>query len=89
MLSQRASASPNSMRQRQDRSREMSGLTADRQDECAHVVAGTWIWSRALVLLSLSAYLLFAHGCHGDDDHELFARTSRFVVSPKTRGFKL
>src|ERR1700682_4059647 len=32
-----------------------------------------WTWSRAAVFLALSAYLLFAHGCHGDEDHELFA----------------
>jgi hypothetical protein len=25
-------------------------------------------------LLLLGGYLLFAHGCHGDEDNELFAR---------------
>jgi len=25
-------------------------------------------------LLLLTGYLLFAHGCHGDEDNELFAR---------------
>jgi hypothetical protein len=28
--------------------------------------------SGAAAILALSAYLLFAHGCHGDEDHELF-----------------
>ncbi len=29
-----------------------------------------WRWAAALVL---GGYLLFAHGCHGDEDSELFA----------------
>ena len=27
---------------------------------------------RCAILLALAAQLLFAHGCHGDEDHELF-----------------
>lgn len=30
----------------------------------------TWVRRGALALLT--AHLLFAHGCHGDEDHELF-----------------
>ena len=29
---------------------------------------------RALALWLLAGYLLFCHGCHGDDDNELLAR---------------
>lgn len=28
---------------------------------------------RWLAAALVAAYLLFAHGCHGDEDHELFA----------------
>lgn len=31
---------------------------------------GRWLF---LVYLLLTGYLLFAHGCHGDEDNELFA----------------
>jgi hypothetical protein len=31
--------------------------------------AGRWLF-----LLGIAGYLLFAHGCHGDEDTELFAR---------------
>lgn len=30
---------------------------------------------QVVVLLALAGYLLFAHGCHGDEDHELFHAT--------------
>jgi hypothetical protein len=30
-------------------------------------------WWRYGVALALAGYLLFAHGCHGDEDNELFA----------------
>jgi hypothetical protein len=29
--------------------------------------------------LLLAGYLLFAHGCHGDEDNELFAGLMRIV----------
>jgi hypothetical protein len=29
-------------------------------------------WVRWLMLALLASQLLFAHGCHGDEDHELF-----------------
>jgi hypothetical protein len=31
-------------------------------------------WWRYAAALLLGGYLLFAHGCHGDEDTELFAR---------------
>jgi hypothetical protein len=34
-------------------------------------------WSAAcrwMAFILLAGYLLFAHGCHGDEDHELLAR---------------
>jgi hypothetical protein len=31
---------------------------------------GRWQW---IVFLLLAGFLLFAHGCHGDEDNELFA----------------
>jgi hypothetical protein len=39
--------------------------------------AMSWIWITAFLLLC--GFLLFAHGCHGDEDTELFtsAITSR------------
>ncbi len=33
-------------------------------------LAGRWLF---LVYLLLAGYLLFAHGCHADEDNELFA----------------
>ena len=30
------------------------------------------ILGRLVALLALAGYLLFAHGCHGDEDNELF-----------------
>ncbi|MBL8800208.1 MAG: hypothetical protein JNM56_40380 [Planctomycetia bacterium] len=38
-------------------------------------------------LLLLTGYLLFAHGCHGDEDNELFARfnpSQRFNEASQT-----
>jgi hypothetical protein len=29
---------------------------------------------RCVALALLAGHLLFAHGCHGDEDHELFTR---------------
>ena len=36
-------------------------------------------WWRYVALLLLGGYLLFAHGCHGDEDNELFAGRWRMV----------
>jgi len=33
-------------------------------------------WRLGLALLMLVGLLLFAHGCHGDEDHELWSLTS-------------
>ncbi len=38
-------------------------------------------WSRVAVLLALSSYLLLAHGCHTDEDHELF-KVTHIGVAP-------
>jgi hypothetical protein len=35
-----------------------------------------WLWLPMLLLLG---YLLFAHGCHGDEDNELFIKFQRAV----------
>jgi hypothetical protein len=29
-------------------------------------------WGRLATLLLLGGYLLFSHGCHGDEDNEIF-----------------
>jgi hypothetical protein len=34
---------------------------------------------RWLILAALAAQLVFAHGCHGDEDHELFGIVGRLV----------
>jgi hypothetical protein len=45
--------------------------------------ADAWPWSRALAFVLLSGYMLFAHGCHGNDDHELLdSLWSRASISP-------
>lgn len=43
------------------------GLTAPARQATMDLVA------RWLMLTVLSFYLVFAHGCHGDEDNELFA----------------
>jgi hypothetical protein len=35
---------------------------------------------RVAVLIMLSGFLLLAHGCHGDEDNELFARIIHVVT---------
>ncbi len=44
-----------------------------------------WRWTRATVYLILFGYAVFAHGCHGDEDHELFG-ASRPSVKFNGRG---
>lgn len=34
---------------------------------------------RWLAFALLAGHLLFAHGCHGDEDHELFARLAALI----------
>jgi hypothetical protein len=38
-----------------------------KADRRARIVAFRW-----LLLVAFTAHLLFAHGCHGNDDHDLF-----------------
>jgi hypothetical protein len=64
----------------------MMRFDADRKGEydqavADEVVADAWSWSRPVVFLGLSAYLLFAHGCHGDEDHELFVPAARCATA--------
>jgi hypothetical protein len=33
-----------------------------------------WRWGWLAVLALAAGYLLFSHGCHGDEDNELFMR---------------
>lgn len=37
-------------------------------------------WGFGAVFLLLAGYLLFAHGCHGDEDNEPFARVLQTVA---------
>ena len=37
------------------------------------------------LLALLAGYLLFAHGCHGDEDNELFAWLEQQVAAPVGR----
>jgi hypothetical protein len=37
-----------------------------------------------VVLVLLAGYLLFCHGCHGDEDNELFAPWAAVVTYPPT-----
>lgn len=39
-----------------------------------------------LVLFALGGYLLFAHGCHGDEDNELLASAGRRPAVAHGRG---
>lgn len=38
-----------------------------------------WRLLHTIVFVTLAGYLLFAHGCHGDEDTELFAWLTRVV----------
>jgi hypothetical protein len=40
-------------------------------------------WKRWLAAVALGGYLLYCHGCHGDEDNELFALLNRCVAEPK------
>src|SRR5438034_8075882 len=58
---------------------EMTGRLAtcptSRESSCsrtAGVPAALRAWRPWAVLLLLAGYLLFCHGCHGDEDNELF-----------------
>jgi hypothetical protein len=40
-------------------------------------------WTGALMAGIVAGYLLFAHGCHGDEDNELFG--GRSAIAPASR----
>lgn len=53
-------------------------IGSGRGPEPTAAAPSAWIGRRYFwPLLLLAGYLLFAHGCHGDEDNELFARFSR------------
>jgi hypothetical protein len=39
-----------------------------------------WPFWKAALFVLVAGFLLFAHGCHGDEDNELFARIIAAVV---------
>jgi hypothetical protein len=47
-----------------------------RSDAAMHMIMAACRWTAYAVL---AAQLLFAHGCHGDDDHDLFGTLARMV----------
>jgi hypothetical protein len=38
-------------------------------------------WAGPAAFILLAGYLLFAHGCHGDQDNELFGVVSRLATT--------
>ena len=40
---------------------------------------GLLLWIRWAGLILLAGYLLFSHGCHGEEDNELFAVMQSFA----------
>ncbi len=58
-------------------------LTVPQQggSQCAKPQAAERWVLRPLAWLLLAGWLLFAHGCHGDEDNELFARLSAAPAS--------
>jgi len=47
------------------------------------LASGRWLFVGGFVFLA--GYLLFCHGCHGDEDNELFA-ASRGLISSGEQG---
>jgi hypothetical protein len=44
--------------------------------------SGPWL---GVILLLLAGLLVFAHGCHGDEDNELFAQSPKInTIVPET-----
>jgi len=41
--------------------------------------------NKYLALILLAGYLLFCHGCHGDEDNELFARLLARTITVQNR----
>ncbi len=50
-------------------------------ETCRHRIVGPLVSAvcRWLILAALTGQLVFAHGCHGDEDHELFGAIDRLV----------
>ena len=66
----------------QDSAPDRTATMKQRYPQCALTSeTALWIWARALLCLMLLGYAVFAHGCHGDEDHELFD-ASRPLISP-------
>src|SRR5437879_3414847 len=61
----------------------MGIAVTDRDEECAAPARTGWGW---LAVLLLGGYLLFAHGCHGDEDNELLAGISGPPVHARATG---
>jgi hypothetical protein len=57
----------------------MNGLGSERKKESG-VTAPHSTWLRWILIAWLGASLLFAHGCHGDEDHELFTRIVALLI---------
>jgi hypothetical protein len=45
----------------------------DKYDTLTTLSVAPWRWPAYFIALLLGGYLLVAHGCHGDEDNELFA----------------
>lgn len=58
-----------------------------RLERLSSTLAGWLAVGRWTLTLVLGGWLLLAHGCHGDEDHELFAGRLHVVV-PLTGGSK-
>lgn len=58
----------------------MRPATRSRRTDRGPAHGGGWRWG---VFLMLSAFLLFAHGCHGDEDNELFALARQLVSAAR------
>ena len=59
----------------------MTGLREDRSAPAAAAAGVCRFLARYGLALLLAGYLLFAHGCHGDEDNELFTAAATCVVS--------
>ncbi len=51
----------------------------DRRPRAPAAMRAMAVLLRWAAFITVAAQLLFAHGCHGDEDHELFAAISRLM----------
>jgi hypothetical protein len=58
----------------------VSKMPKDCERSAPPISSGGWLLLVAMVLLV--GLLIFAHGCHGDEDHELFAQGDPTFFSP-------